>query len=163
MNIGAGDDLKRPSERWGCTEWKGHLPQSAGLKDVWASSLFSLASSLNAERGGGGGERGGGGGWGGYKNAWVTQKRRDDGGVTGGWDERGIAVGGALRNAWKVSERSGRHWTDNPAHHNTTRSPTALISPPLSVCLLSLKPIRRAHRLLTFTCHVLPQKKEEGP
>lgn len=37
---------------------EGFLPKSAGLKDVWASSLFSLASLPNAERGGGGGERG---------------------------------------------------------------------------------------------------------
>lgn len=79
-------------------------------------------------------------------------------GVTGGWDERGTAVGGALRNAWKVSERSGRHWTDNPAHHITIPSPTALISAPLSFCLQSLKPIRRAHPMLTFACHVLQKK-----
>lgn len=78
--------------------------------------------------------------------------------MTGGWDERGIAAGGTPRNAWKVSERSGRHWADNPAHHNTTPSPTALISALLSLRLLSLKPIRRARCLLTFTCHVLPKK-----
>lgn len=83
--------------------------------------------------------------------------------MTGGWDERGIAVGGTLRNAWKVSERSGRHWTDNPAHHNTTPSPTALSSALLSVCLLSLKPIRTAHRLLTFACHALQKKPLNEP
>lgn len=33
------------------------------------------------------------------------------------------AVGGALRNAWKVSAKSGRLWTDNPLHHNASRSP----------------------------------------
>lgn len=68
----------------------------------------------------------------------------------GGWDEGGTAVGGALRNAWKVSERSWRLWTDNPPHNITMASPTTLISALLSFCLQSLKPMRRTHRLLTF-------------
>lgn len=37
---------------------EGFLPKSAGLGDVWASSLFSAASSPDTESGGGGGERG---------------------------------------------------------------------------------------------------------
>lgn len=68
----------------------------------------------------------------------------------GGWDEGGTAVGGALRNAWKVSERSGRLWTDNPPHHITIASPTTLISGLLSFCLQPLKPTSRTHCLLTF-------------
>lgn len=35
-------------------------------------------------------------------------------------------MGGALRNAWKVSGRSGRLWTDNPPHHIII--PSALLS-----------------------------------
>ena len=31
-------------------------------------------------------------------------------------------MGGALRNAWKVSAKSGRLWTDNPPDPNTTPS-----------------------------------------
>lgn len=27
-------------------------------------------------------------------------------------------MGGTLRNAWKVSAKSGRLWTDYPLHHN---------------------------------------------
>lgn len=74
-------------------------------------------------------------------------------------ERRGLrAVGGALRNAWKVSERSGRHWADNPAHHITIPSPTAPVSSWLSLPPLSLKPIRRARPMLTFACHVLPKK-----
>lgn len=34
----------------------------------------------------------------------------------------GTAVGGALRNAWKVSAKSGRLWPDNPLDHNTPPS-----------------------------------------
>lgn len=52
----------------------------------------------------------------------------------GGWDERGTAVGGALRNVWKVSARSAGLWTDNPSHHITITSPTTLISALLSFC-----------------------------
>lgn len=72
----------------------------------------------------------------------------------GGWDERGAAVGSTLKNAWKLSEKPGRRWTDNPAHHITMLSPTALISTMLSFCLQSLKPTRKTHPLLTFACHV---------
>lgn len=72
----------------------------------------------------------------------------------GGWDEGGTAVGGALRNAWKVSERSGRLWTDNPPHDITIPSPTTLISA-LSFCLQTLKPIRRIVNL----CLVMSYKK----
>lgn len=65
----------------------------------------------------------------GCKNAWVTEKKWDDVGCDKeGWDERGTAVGGTLRNVWKVSVR---RWTVNPAHHSTIPSPTALISAPL--------------------------------
>lgn len=48
---------------------------------------------------------------------------------------RGAAVGVDLRNACKVSERSGRHKADNPAHHATVPSPITPSS-------LSLKPTR---------------------
>lgn len=86
--------------------------KSAGFKAVLASSLFSLASLLNAEaeleieKGRG------------LQECLSHRKkgmicRAWQGGV--GW---GTAVGGTLRNAWKVSAKSGRLWTDYPLHHN---------------------------------------------
>lgn len=44
----------------------------------------------------------------------------DKGGV---WRVGGTEVGGALRNAWKVSANSERLCTDNPLDHNTPPSP----------------------------------------
>lgn len=66
-----------------------------------------------------------------------------------------VGVGDTLRNAWKVSERSGTHWTDNPAHQITIASPSTLISAPASVCLKSLQAVSRVHHLLTFPARAL--------
>lgn len=48
-------------------------------------------------------------------------------------------VGGALRNAWKVSARSGRLWTDNPPYLITIPLPTSLIPARLSFSQISNK------------------------
>lgn len=49
-------------------------------------------------------------------------------GLTGeGGMRGGTAVGGALRNAWKVSAKSWRLWTDNPPRHITMPSPTRAV------------------------------------
>lgn len=52
---------------------EGFLPNSAVFKGSSASSLFSLASLLNAKGGGGEGGRKGGG----CKNVGLTLKKRD--------------------------------------------------------------------------------------
>lgn len=59
----------------------------------------------------------------------------------GGWDEGGTTVGGALRNAWKVSAENGRFWTDNPPYLITMPSPTTLPATRLPFCLQTLKPM----------------------
>lgn len=59
-------------------------------------------------------------------------------------------MGGALRNAWKVSAESWRLLTDNPPYLSTILLPTALISALLSFCLQTLKPVRKTHCFLTL-------------
>lgn len=54
--------------------------------------------------------------------------------------QRGASVGGALRNAWKLSGSSRRHMADNPPHPLTVPSPSTPISP--SPSSLSSKPAR---------------------
>lgn len=64
-------------------------------------------------------------------------------------------MGDTLRNAWKVSESSRTHWTDNPAHQITIASPSTLISTLASVWLNSLQAVSRVHHLLTFSARAL--------
>lgn len=119
-----------------------------GFKAFQAQSLFSLASLAECR-----GRVWWGRGRGGCKNVWVTQKKRDDMWAfdRGGWDEGGTTVGGALRNAWKVSAETWRLLTDNPPYLITIPLPTTLILALLSFCLQTLKPVRKTHCLLTFT------------
>lgn len=70
-----------------------------------------------------------------------------------------VGVGDTLRNAWKVSKRSGRHWTDNPAHHITKASPSTLIQ---HWDLQSLKTIGRVHHPLTFSALSLAKSADGG-
>lgn len=72
-----------------------------------------------------GGRKKGGGG---LQECWIHTERGIEWGVTG----ETVGVGDTLRNAWKVSERSGTHWTDNPTHQITMASPSTLIS---ALCL----------------------------
>lgn len=57
-----------------------------------------------------------------------SHKKGDEIGCDRGGLDDGAVVGDTLRNAWKVSESSGRHWTDNPARHKTMLLPSSLLS-----------------------------------
>lgn len=77
----------------------------------------------------------------------------------GGWDEGSTAVGGALRNAWKVSEKSGRLWADNPPRHITIPSPTTLIAALLSFLSLGSQTSKEDSSPVNL-CLVMSYKKK---
>lgn len=82
-------------------------------------------------------------------------------GIEWGVSGETVGVGDTLRNAWKVSKRSGTHWTDNPAHQITIASPSTL-SAFGPVCLQWLKTISRDRGHLTFSASVLPKSADGG-